>query len=55
MITFMDYVFTLNPDGSIVWDAELEPDQLGVQAGDRFQVEIESGNKIVFKKCPRKP
>ena len=48
-VTFLDYVFSLTKDGSIVFDSELRPDQLRVQQGDRFEVVFAPGS-VVFKK-----
>jgi hypothetical protein len=47
---FVDYNFKLGADGSIFFDEELEPDQLGVKTGDKFEVILAPGVGIIFKK-----
>ena len=47
---FMDYIFKTGPDGSIFFDEELDPDLLGIKAGDRFEVVLVPGVGIVFQK-----
>ena len=49
-VLFVDYNFKLAPDGSIFFDEELVPDQLGVQTGDKFEVILAPGVGIIFKK-----
>ena len=51
---FVDYNFKLGADGSIFFDEELEPDQLGVQTGDKFEVILAPGVGIIFKKLTAK-
>ena len=48
--TFVDYIFRKGVDGSIFFDEELNPDQLDVKAGDRFEVVLVPGVGIVFQK-----
>lgn len=49
-IRFVDYTFALTSDGDIVMDEELQPDQLNVKPGDKFEVVFAPGIGIVFKK-----
>jgi hypothetical protein len=49
-MTFVDYIFRKGPDGSIFFDEELNPDQLGVKDGDRFEVVLVPGVGLVFQK-----
>ena len=51
---FVDYTFALASTGDIVMDEELTPDQLGVKAGDKFEVVLVPGIGIVFKKIENK-
>ena len=51
---FVDYTFALTSTGDIVMDEELTPDQLGVKAGDKFEVVLVPGIGIVFKKIENK-
>ena len=48
-MVFDKYTFTKTFDGSIVFDAELKAEQLGVKPGDCFEVAIRD-NKIVLEK-----
>ncbi len=47
---FVDYVFNLLPDGSILFDKELSIDKLKAQAGDRFVAKELPGGQVCFKK-----
>ena len=49
-MTFLDYVFSLMSDGSIVMDPELKPDSIKVKNGDKFEIVITPEGTIVFKK-----
>ena len=46
---FLDYTFDLMSNGDIVFDAELKPEQLKVENGDKFEVVLVDG-AIVLKK-----
>ena len=46
---FLDYTFDLMSNGDIVLDAELKPEQLKVENGDKFEVVLVEG-VIVLKK-----
>lgn len=48
---FVDYTFSLLPDGSIMMDEELKPSSLQVETGDRFVVFVVN-DKIYFRKMP---
>jgi hypothetical protein len=47
---FVDYVFDLMPDGSILMDKELSAKSLQVKNGDRFDVYISFDGRIIFRK-----
>jgi len=47
---FVDYVFNLLPDGSIMMDNELKPTLLNVKDGDRFVVRINDKGNVFFQK-----
>jgi hypothetical protein len=47
---FVDYTFTLLPDGSILLDPELCPKSLKVETGDKFEVVLGPDNGVFFKK-----
>ena len=49
-VTFVDYTFRLETDGSILFDQELSPNQLRVSEGDKFEVVIIPNAGIVFRK-----
>lgn len=46
---FVDYVFTQWPDGSLELDPELTLDKLGLEAGDKFVLQV-INDKLVFRK-----
>lgn len=48
-ITFLDYTFMSVANGDIRFDSELKPEQLQVQNGDQFRVEI-TPKGIILKK-----
>lgn len=50
MTVFVDYFFTLLPDGSIQMDKELKASSIRVKEGDRFTVTINDNGTIYFKK-----
>lgn len=47
---FVDYVFTLCPDGSILLDKELGKDKINVVDGDRFVTKVLHDGQVMFKK-----
>jgi hypothetical protein len=47
---FVDYVFTLLPDGSILFDKELGIDKINAKSGDRFVAKELPGGQVCFKK-----
>lgn len=47
---FVDYVFTLLPDGSIMLDQELTKDKIHAQEGDRFILHELDNGQILLKK-----
>ena len=49
---FVDYVFDLMPDGSILMDKELSAKSLQVKTGDRFMVHVSFDGRIIFRKVP---
>jgi hypothetical protein len=49
---FVDYVFDLMPDGSILMDKELSAKSLQVKTGDRFDVHISFDGRIILRKVP---
>lgn len=49
---FVDYVFDLMPDGSILMDKELSAKSLQVKTGDRFEVHVSFDGRIIFRKIP---
>jgi len=46
---FVDYFFTLLPDGSIMMDEELTPEQIKIKEGDSFNVVIKD-NRVTLRK-----
>lgn len=46
---FLDYTFFLLPDGSIMMDTELQPEQMQLKNGDIFIAYTTSGS-IFFRK-----
>lgn len=48
-MTFVDYHFKLTDSGDIIFDNDLNSDQIKVLAGDKFEVMLVDG-VIVFKK-----
>ena len=52
-LTFIDYNFMVPSPGVIMFDAELNPDQLCVKDGDKFEVSIKNG-RITFRGIERK-
>lgn len=46
---FVDYFFTLLPDGSIRMDDELSPEKIKVKDGEAFTVVIKD-NKVTLRK-----
>ena len=51
-MTFVDYNFSLWPDGSVQMDEELKAASLGVEEGDRFVIQMVN-DKIVFRKVAK--
>lgn len=49
---FVDYVFDLMPDGSILMDKELSAKSLQVKTGDRFDVHVSFDGRIILRKVP---
>lgn len=49
---FVDYVFDLMPDGSILMDKELSAKSLQVKTGDQFEVHVSFDGRIIFRKVP---
>ena len=49
---FVDYVFDLMPDGSILMDKELSAKSLRVKTGDRFDVHVSFDGRIILRKVP---
>ena len=47
---FVDYVFDVLEDGSIIMDKELKSTQLGVEDGDKYVVRITVDGRVVFLK-----
>lgn len=47
---FVDYVFDLMPDGSILMDKELSAKSLQVETGDLFEVHVSFDGRIIFRK-----
>ena len=50
-ITFADYHFIKDKDGSIIFDDEISPEQLDVIDGDRFTIEFDNGHIVLRKEC----
>lgn len=46
---FVDFMFDLLPTGSILFDPDIKPEQLGVEDGDEFVIKI-TGERITFVK-----
>lgn len=49
---FVDYIFNLLPDGSIMMDEKLSAKTLNVKNGEKFAVLVNSNGTIIFKKMP---
>jgi len=47
---FVDYLFSLTADQSILLDPELSPSSLQVKDGDKFVVEIGRDKRILLRK-----
>jgi len=47
---FVDYTFTLLPDGSILFDSELSMDKINATSGDRFVAKELPSGQICFRK-----
>ena len=52
-LTFLDYTFMVPVPGIIMFDEELNPDQLCVRDGDKFEVKIING-RVTFRGIERK-
>ena len=52
-LLFIDYTITVPVPGVIMFDAEINPDQLCVKDGDTFEVNIKD-NRIYFHGVSRK-
>jgi len=50
---FVDYWFSVTPNGDIIMDEELTPDILHVEQGDRFEVVIVPTVGVVLKKVKK--
>ena len=46
---FVDFAFDLLPNGSILFDYDLKPEQLGVENGDEYVISIVN-ERIAFVK-----
>ena len=46
---FVDFAFDLLPNGSILFDPDLKPEQLGVEDGDEYMISIVN-ERIAFVK-----
>lgn len=47
---FVDYVFDLLDDGTIVMDKELHASKLHVKTGDRYVVSVTWDGRVIFQK-----
>ena len=47
---FVDYVFDLLENGTIIMDKELKADKLGIKNGDKYIVNVTWDGRIVFQK-----
>lgn len=47
---FVDYVFDVLENGTIIMDKELDAKKLGVKNGDKYVVNVTFDGRIVFEK-----
>lgn len=47
---FVDYVFDVLENGTIIMDKELDAKKLGVKDGDKYIVNVTFDGRIVFQK-----
>lgn len=47
---FVDYVFDLLENGTIIMDKELKAEKLGIKNGDKYIVNVTWDGRIVFQK-----
>lgn len=47
---FVDYVFDLLENGTIIMDKELKAEKLGIKNGDRYVANVTWDGRIVFQK-----
>jgi formylmethanofuran dehydrogenase subunit D len=47
---FVDYVFDVLENGTIIMDKELDAKKLGVKNGDKYVVNVTFDGRIVFQK-----
>ena len=47
---FVDYVFDVLENGTIIMDKELEAQKLGIKNGDKYVVNVTFDGRIVFQK-----
>lgn len=50
MTMFVDYVFDVLENGTIIMDKELTADKLHVKDGDKYVVNVTFDGRIVFQK-----
>ncbi len=47
---FVDYVFDVLENGTIIMDKELDANKIGVKNGDKYVVNVTFDGRIVFQK-----
>lgn len=52
-ITFVDYTFMVPAPGLIIFDAELNPEQIFVRDGDTFEAIVKDG-RLTFRGVSRR-
>ena len=54
MVMFVDYVFDVLDNGTIIMDKELKASQLNINDGDEYVVNVTMDGRIVFQKLREK-
>ena len=54
MVMFVDYVFDVLDNGTIIMDKELKASQLNINDGDKYVVNVTMDGRIVFQKLREK-
>ena len=54
MVMYVDYVFDVLDNGTIIMDKELKASQLNINDGDEYIVNVTMDGRIVFQKLREK-